>query len=251
MIQAAADPFADDPPEIRARDQVTIDGPIPRMLDQAIEWARRAFGTSIVSDPDGSVRDRYDYPLVAFRELIANALIHRDLDAWSTGLAIEVRLRRDRLVIDNPGGLYGITVDRLGRESVTSARNARLVAICQHVYSAETGGRAIEALASGIPIVTEALAEAGLPPAHYIDTGIRFIVLLHQRAPRKITPTLSRLDRLVYDTLDAGPQSVAQLEQATGVPAYTLRRALRSLRAEGLVAQIGGKGRPTTYQRAT
>jgi ATP-dependent DNA helicase RecG len=251
VIQAAADPFPDDPPEIRARDQVTIDGPVPRMLDQAMEWARRTFGTSIVSDPDGSVRDRYDYPLVAFRELIANALIHRDLDAWSTGLAIEVRLRRDRLVIDNPGGLYGITVDRLGRESVTSARNARLVAICQHVYSAESGVRAIEALASGIPIVTEALTQAGLPPAHYIDTGIRFIVLLHQHAARKVAPTLSRLDRLVYDALDAGPQSVAQLEQATGVPAYTLRRALRSLRSEGLVAQIGGKGRPTSYQRAT
>jgi hypothetical protein len=155
------------------------------------------FGTSIVSAPDGSVHDRYDYPLVAFRELIANALIHRDLDAWSTGLAIEVRLRRDRLVIDNPGGLYGITVDRLGRESVTSARNARLVAICQHVHSAETGARAIEALASGIPIVTEALAEAGLPPAHYIDTGIRFIVLLHQQVPRAVTMLLCLVKCLV------------------------------------------------------
>lgn len=99
-------------------------------------------------------------------QLIANALIHRDLDDWSAGFAIEVRLRRDRLVISKPGGLYGITVDRLGRDSVTSARNARLVAICQHVHSAETGARAIEARASGIPIVTEALAGAGLPQLH-------------------------------------------------------------------------------------
>jgi ATP-dependent DNA helicase RecG len=71
------------------------------------------------------VHDRYAYPLVAFRELIANALIHRDLDGWSAGLAIEVRLRRDRLVITNPGGLYGITVDQLGRDSVTSAASHR------------------------------------------------------------------------------------------------------------------------------
>lgn len=34
---------------------------------------------------------------------------------WSAGMVIEVRLRRDRLVITNPGGPYGITVDRLGR----------------------------------------------------------------------------------------------------------------------------------------
>ncbi|WP_268762133.1 hypothetical protein, partial [Frankia casuarinae] len=43
---------------------------------------------------DGSVRDRPIYPLVAFRELVANALIHRDLDHWSAGLAVEVRLLR-------------------------------------------------------------------------------------------------------------------------------------------------------------
>ncbi len=66
------------------------------------------------------MHDRYAYPPVAFRELIANALIHRDLDVWSAGLAIEVRLRRDRLVIANPGGLYGINVERLGRDPVTS-----------------------------------------------------------------------------------------------------------------------------------
>jgi len=68
------------------------------MLYQTMAWARCTFDTYIVNEPDGSVRDRYAYPLAAFRELIANAIIHRDLNPWSAGLAIEVRLRRDRLV---------------------------------------------------------------------------------------------------------------------------------------------------------
>jgi ATP-dependent DNA helicase RecG len=247
-IQAAAEPLPGAPPEVRARNQLTIDGPIPRMLDRAMDWARRTFDTAIVTAPDGSVHDRYAYPLVAFRELIANALIHRDLDDWSAGLAIEVRLRRDRLVITNPGGLYGITVDRLGRDAVTSARNARLVAICQHVYSAETGARAIEALASGIPIVTEALAEAGLPPAHYIDSGIKFTVILAQPALRPAAISAPR-DRAVYEALGDGPSTVADLEERTGLPAYTIRRVLRGLRAQGLIEQRGGRGHPTTYHR--
>jgi len=211
-------------------------------------WARRTIDTYIVNEPDGSVRDRYAYPLAAFRELIANAIIHRDLNSWSAGLAIEVRLRRDRLVIGNPGGLYGITVDRLGRDAVTSARNARLVAICQHVYSAETGARAIEALASGIPIVTEAIAEAGLPPARYTDSGIRFTVVIHRHAPQPAT--MSSLERLVFTALERAPRTVAQLEEETGIPAYTLRRALRSLREQGLAEQLGGRGRPTTYRQS-
>jgi hypothetical protein len=55
------------------------------MLDQAMAWARRTFDTYIVNEPDGSVRDRYAYPLAAFRELIANALIHRDLNPGPPG----------------------------------------------------------------------------------------------------------------------------------------------------------------------
>jgi ATP-dependent DNA helicase RecG len=173
------------------------------MLDAALLWARRTFDTSIVSEPDGTVHDRPAYPLIAFRELVANALVHRGLDHWSTGLAVEVRLRRDRLVVSNPGGLYGITADRLGQDAVTSARNARLVAICQHVRSPPTGARVIEALASGIPTITEALAEHHLPPAHYIDSGIRFTVVLHQPSTTlsPAEPGLNTTELQVYQAL--------------------------------------------------
>ena len=253
VIQAAAEPSPGSQPAARARNQATFSGPIPHMLDQAMEWARRTFDSAIVTMADGSVHDQYAYPLIAFRELIANALIHRDLYDWSEGMAVEVRLRRDRLIIGNPGGLYGITVDRLGNDYVTSARNPMLVSICQHVYSAETGARTIEALATGIPIVTRALADACLPPAHYIDTGIRFVVLLRpspaQAAPTALAAALPPREQAVYDALGAGPQSVADLETRTAMPAYTIRRALRSLREQHLAEILGGKGRLTKYRR--
>jgi ATP-dependent DNA helicase RecG len=258
VIQAAAEPLQGAPAGARARNQAKIAGPIPHMLDQAMEWARRTFDTFIVTEADGSVHDRYAYPLVAFRELIANALIHRDLDAWSAGLAIEVRLRRDRLVIASPGGLYGINVERLGRDPVTSARNRQLVEICQHVYSVATGARAVEALASGIPLVTEALRDAGLPPARYFDSGIRFTVMLRQQSqtpsppttpPATAAPSLSGRDQLIYDLLAGAPRSVSEIAAQTQLSADTVRRSLRALREHGLVRQHGGRGRRTTYQR--
>ena len=84
-------------------------------------WARRNFDTTIVSENDGTLHDQFAYPLTAFRELIANALVHRDLDNWSAGRAVEVRLRPDRLVIANLG---------------------------QYVHSPESGLRVIEAVAA-------------------------------------------------------------------------------------------------------
>ncbi len=223
------------------------------MLDAALLWARRTFDTAIVAESDGTVHDRPSYPLVAFRELVANALIHRDLDHWSAGLAVEVRLLRDRLVVANPGGLYGITVDRLGRDAVTSARNARLVAICQHVRTPQTGARVIEALASGIPTVTEALADHGLPPAHYVDSGIRFTVILHQfaTATPAVTaePELGATERRIYQALTGQGKTVLELTEELGLSAPNMRKSLRNLRSRGLVVQLGGRGRTTTHQR--
>lgn len=249
VIQAAAESRPDDPAGVRARNQMTITGPIPRMLDEAMAWARRTFDSVIIMGAGGMVIDQPEYPLVAFRELIANALVHRDLDNWSEGLSVEVRLRRDRLVVSNPGGLYGITADRLGREGVTSARNARLVAICQHVRTPDTGARVIEALASGIPIVGSSLAEAGLPPAKFVDAAIRFTALLTRSESRKrsggsLTPTQER----VYAALE-GVSTVRDLEDALGLTGATLRKALRALVNLKLVGQQGGRGRPTTYYR--
>src|SRR5665811_471768 len=110
--------------------QLTISsGPVPVMLETCMDWARKVFDRAVATDASGLVTDSWQYPLEAFRELIGNALVHRDLDAWSEGQAIEVRLQADRLIITSPGGLYGITVDRLGREGRTSARNARLIAV--------------------------------------------------------------------------------------------------------------------------
>ena len=61
-------------------------------------------------------------------------------------------------------------------------------------------------LASGIPIVAEALAQAGLPAARSMDSGIRFTVMLSQ-------PAVSGNDLLAH-----GPRTVSALENATGIP---------------------------------
>lgn len=252
VIQASAEPLPTDPAGSRARNQTTITGPIPLMLDEALAWARRTFDTTIVSAPDGTVHDEPAFPLIAFREIIANALVHRDLDHWSAGMAIEVRLHRDRLIVSNPGGLYGITVERLGREAVTSARNSRLVAICQHVRTPDTGARVIEALATGIPIVTGSLANAGLPPAHYVDAGIRFTVVLRRAIPTGPPgDDLNETELRVYDALASSAHTVAELRDELNLTAPNIRKALRELRHRGLVEQIGGRGRTTTYQRPT
>ena len=237
-------------PSARVSDLATLTGPIPVILAGAMDWARRVFAVGVAADTDGVVRDRYEYPLEAFRELISNALVHRDLADWSRGFAIEVRHMPDRLVITNPGGLFGITVDRLGSEAVSSARNGRLLTICQYVHAPDDGARVVEALATGIPTVTAALATAHLPPALYLDTAIRFTVVL-RRQPRRPKPVVrGRTTRAVWEALGEEPQNIGQLRARTGLEPANLRRVLRGLRSDQLITVDGGVGQETSYRRA-
>ena len=234
---------ADGGPDTRAVEPATVSGPIPLMLEGALSWARKVMDRQTVERPDGTVHDEWTYPLVALRELIANALVHRDLDSWSEGSAVEVRLQADRLVITNPGGLYGITVDRLGKVKQTSARNGSLIEICRYAR-AETGARVVETLASGIPKVLESMQDAGLPAPLFDDRAIAFTVVLRRGAARA-TASLTTTQARVLAELATGALSVRELEQRTDLKGPTIRKALRALHDR--VSSDGGKGRHTTY----
>ena len=109
----------------------------------------------------------------------------------------------------------------------------------------------VEALATGIPTVTASLAKAGLPPAQFIDTAIRFTVIL-RRGPSSTRKRVirGRSALAVWETID-GEMTVDQIKASTGLSTANVRRILRDLRDHNFIVVIGGVGRPTTYRRAT
>lgn len=238
-----------DRSDTRVLDSRRFDGPIPRMLADALAWVTRSTPTEIRIGPEGTVRDVPAWPNAAVREVVGNALIHRDLSAWALSETPLLRVAHDRLVVRNPGGLYGLTVERLGRIGVTSARNSTLVRICQYVRLPD-GTRTIEALASGIPTVLTALRDADMPSPIFDDDGLRFTVVMRREKPASrpvVRPGTTGAK--VFGALAGGPLGVDQIAAATGLEPANIRRRLRELRAAGLVVQHGGRGLATTYER--
>ena len=254
VVRVAVGPGPGDPAGTRVSNQEVIDGPIPTMLAQAMGWARKSFRTRVIHRGAGEIVDESEYPLEAFRELIANAMVHRDYSSWALGQAIEVRLLQDGLIITNPGGLYGITVSRLGANKVTSARNQRVVNLCQNVrLPNET--RVIEALATGIPTVIKELKRVGLPMPRYWDTGIRFTVRLDRGNQETVVegPTKKgkhTIQDRVYETLDKRALIATEIAKNLDLPLISVRTALGALTKNGKVAMRGGRGKHTTYTRA-
>ena len=165
--------------------------------------------------------------------------------------AIEVRLLPDRLVVTNPGGLHGLTVERLGQPDATSARNARLVEICRYVRT-PSDSRVVELLATGIATVRRAVADAGLPGPQFIDKGIAFSAILPGMPPARVGPPASSRDDLTPVEREVLaelvlPVTVADLVSRTGKSAPALRKTLRALRDGSGSSRPSG---PTTREIA-
>ena len=238
------------PTSCRARNAVVLTGPLPMILDQALEWARSTFKRDLVTGGDGHVRDVYEYPLIAFRELVANALVHRSFDEWAIGYTAEVKLTEDRLVVTSPGGLYGITIDRLGHEKVTTSRNSSLVNIARYARSPGTGARVIERLSTGIATILEECEAAGLPQPTFQDTGVRFNAVLRKPPTRSSRPHLGKTEEAVYAALVVGNRSADDIATEVKTSPANVRKALRALRDLGLVT-MEGPGRGTRYRRSS
>ena len=156
----------------RFEDNKRIEGTIPAMLEECLTFIRTNLKVSTSIDPKTAQRiDTPQLPLVAIREIILNALIHRDYSIHTEGMPIQVVLYSDRLEVINPGGLYGrLTVDKLGKTQ-PDTRNPVIATAMETLGLTENRY-------SGIPTVRRLMSEADLPEPEFVDSGSQFKVVL-------------------------------------------------------------------------
>lgn len=157
----------------RAVNRRDFTGALPVILDDALEWVRQNVESKQTVTSKGDGNTEYALPMVAVREVIANALVHRDLSEASRGKGIDLRITHDGFRLTNPGGLWGITVDRLG-SGEHPAVNEKLYQICRNVQG--HNGRVIEAMGTGIRQARRELRDAGMAEPCFYDNGVSFTV---------------------------------------------------------------------------
>jgi ATP-dependent DNA helicase RecG len=236
----------------RLIDLVHLDGPLPDLLESTMEWLRRNLRTGIRVGADGHNYDHYEFPLGALRELVANALVHRDLGPNTQSKRVEIRLRPDRLVISNPGGLWGVSRQQLGMPGGKSAVNEYLYDLCTLINTAQ-GSRIIEGEGGGIGEAQRELADWGAEPPIFVDTGVSFTAILMRKASKRTTAMssktlLSSTEQQVIATLSNGPLDRNAISDRAGLTTSQTRYALKKLVKSGIVIMQGGLGsRNTTY----
>ena len=158
----------------RFLDNRTCKGPIPVMVNDAMAvLLRNMRKTSVIQGRGSSAIGRvdvYEYPTDAIRELLVNAVMHRDYSPSARGTQVHVELYTDRLVVRSPGGIFGpVNIRDFGLPGVSSTRNTFLAGFLMDLPDPSTGRRMAENRASGIPTVFRAVEDAGLEPPVFVD----------------------------------------------------------------------------------
>jgi ATP-dependent DNA helicase RecG len=146
-----------------------IAGPLPEMLETAVDFVRRNGRTKIIIDDAGRRNDKTEFPAKAVREAILNALIHRDYSTHTESVPIRIVMYSDRMEIINSGGLYGnIAIDSLGKVR-PDTRNPTLTNIMEQLSIAENRY-------SGIPTIRKEFTKADLPEPVFATRHGEFVV---------------------------------------------------------------------------
>ncbi|RXR05314.1 ATP-binding protein [Pseudoxanthomonas composti] len=119
-------------------------------LLQAIDWLETNFRPYNPEEELQVGLFRVPVPKVdmaAYREAVANALIHRDYHRLG---AVHVRLENDALVVSNPGGLVdGVTLDNL-LTTEPRPRNRTLADAMKRIGVVERSGRGVDTIYRGL-----------------------------------------------------------------------------------------------------
>ena len=151
-----------------------LDGTISQMLESALAFVQQNMKVSTVIDTSGHRKDVYEYPLKAIREIILNALIHRDYSIHTENEPVRIEMYPDRIEVLNSGGLYGrLTLDDLGKIKA-DVRNPFIAANLEILDTTENHY-------SGIPTIYSEMKKAGLKEPKFENLRGTFKVTLYNK----------------------------------------------------------------------
>ncbi|MGN1413993.1 MAG: ATP-binding protein [Anaerovoracaceae bacterium] len=172
-------------------------------------------------------------PEKAFREAIANALVHR---TWDLNSHIRVAMFKDRIEICSPGGLpNGITSEEYLNGQISVLRNPIIASVFFRL-------NIIESFGTGIQRMNSAYADSKVKPIHEFSMNVIKVILPVISGDEE----LSEDERIIYMSLDCFGKSSAQIVKTSGFGKNKALKILTELEQKGYIVKTGN-GRGTKY----
>ncbi len=158
-------------------DQKTIDSPLSLQAEEAYKFILRHISQG--SSYEGVYRkDRWEYPVIAIREVIRNAVIHRDYTL--KGMDVKIAIFDDKIEITSPGKLMP-TIDFNDMEAGQSdIRNKTLAGVFKKLGIIEQWG-------NGLKLIAEELKKYPEMEMQWSEPGMAFRITFKKSESNLLT----------------------------------------------------------------
>lgn len=225
-------------------DDFVVDVPIIMQVEAVMEYMRRVLTLSYSISGKAKRDEIWEYPLDAVREVVTNAVCHRD---YSSPAQIQIKIFDDRLVIWNPGGLpFGMSIERLMDPNHNSIPRNKLIAMIFYDMGL------IENYGSGIQRIFDKCHELGFPEPVFKELDGGFQVTLHKDiyndAYLANLGLNGRQIKAILYVKEKGKITNMVYQSINNVSKRTATRDLDELISKALIVQIGKTGKGTHYK---
>lgn len=212
----------------------TMQGSILEQYEKAIALYKKNYQYEII---DGAQRQpREKIPEKAFREAVANAIVHR---TWDTKVHIRILMHEDKIEIISPGGLMsGISEEEYLRGQISLLRNPILANVFFRL-------RYIEKFGTGIRRINYSYESSIVKPEYQVyENSITIILPLFDEEKE----VLSADEKAIFDLLNGRSLSRAEIQTQSRMNKDKVIRILNNLIEKNTIQRIG-TGRGTKYKK--
>ena len=219
----------------------TIEGRIPKQLDDANKWFEKTMPSHINRD-EATRKKVYDYPKEVIRELVGNAVIHRDYSLKGAPVYFEIN---DQCIIIKSPGLPEppVTIDLIKSFSAPSfSRNPVIMYVLDKLGYAEQRGLGF-ATVKDLPG-----KDLPLPIVDYKAPYIEIVLPLTMTVAKSLYSDLKENEIKVLDFIRArGEVSSPAIQDYFELGQKAVSRILAKLREQNHIELIGA-ARNTKYR---
>jgi ATP-dependent DNA helicase RecG len=231
--------FEDD--DFTIRFQEVEEGNVIEVLEKVLRTLDYKFLIKNISFEGMNRIETLEYPVPALREMLLNALIHRNY----MGAPTQLRVYDNKLQLWNHGTLpVGITLDKLSKSHSSFPRNPILAEACFK-------GSYIDSWGSGIMKIVNSCKAAGLPtPTLEEDMGGFMVKLFKDRFTEEQLQKLGLNERQVKAVLyvkEKGRITNSEYQEINNISERTASRDLEELFQKGIFERIG-ESKSTYYK---
>lgn len=205
-----------------------------KQYEEAIEFYKLYYRYEEVRGVERTVVEKI--PETAFREVMANALVHR---TWDINIHVRVAMFEDRIEISSPGGLpNGLSKEEYLEGYISSLRNLILGSLFYRLHL-------IERLGTGIRRIKEAYKGKAIQPQFIVMDNTITVVLPVVTDRERLTDD----ERVVLSAFNENRElTTAEVVEHLGYKRGKVIRLLNSLIEKQYITKIG-LGRATRYKR--